>query len=261
MQQYVATNREDFAPDVVVVLDTGDVRLLGEAQGLLTHYRAQGTTIICIDHHPSNHLFGDINIVETSAAAACELLYDLFQDSRIEISLGMAHSLLGGILGDTHKLTTGHVTAATLRKVADLMELGADRVKIMEGMPVIASIPTAKVWGQILGSIQLAGENNEIAYAVATQEILAALDEAYVKNISSFIRDIGGVAVAVLFLEKAEGLIKIEFRSKSEVNVGKVAEALGGGGHRGASGCSLYDMSLDAAINLTLDTLIRHIGN
>ena len=255
LRAHVETNPEAIAADVIVVLDTGAIHLLGEAGQFLSH----GLPVICIDHHKSNDLFGDINIVETSAAAACELLFDLFHDSPVEISPNMAHSLLAGMLGDTHNLSTSHVTPATLRKAADLIDLGAHRNRIIEGMPLIASIPTAKVWARLLDSIQLAGKNNEIAYCVATQQMIADSGLTYIKNISSFIRNIGGVDVAVLFLEEANQQVKVEFRSKSHIDVGKIAEALGGGGHRGASGCPIENMSMDEAIKVTLQTVINHV--
>jgi len=255
--EFIETDAESIPADAVVVLDTGDTRLLGKTNSLLSHFQMRGVPIICIDHHLSNKLFGDINIVDTSAAAACELLFDLFREADVEIHPNMAHSLLGGLLGDTHNLTTGHVTAGTLRKAADLMDLGADRTRITEGMPMIPTVQSAKAWGTLLGNIQVAGEN--IAYTVATKQIVASSGLNYVKNVSSFLRDVGGVEVAVLFIEDDEQQVKIEFRSKARVDVREIAESLGGGGHRGASGCLLKDVTMDEAIEITLDAVQNHM--
>jgi phosphoesterase RecJ-like protein len=257
--EFIETSANAIPADVVVVLDTGDIHLLGDAQSLLTHFQAQHVPVICIDHHLSNKNFGDINIVETSAAAVCELLFDLFRAADVDISPAMAHSLLGGLLGDTHNLTTSHVTAGTLRKAADLMDLGADRTRITEAMPMVASAKTAKAWGQLLDNVQLAGPNEEIAYTVATKKIVASSGQGYIKSISSFLRDVGGIQVAMVFIESDNQGVKIEFRSKSQVDVREIAESLGGGGHRGASGCLLKDVTMEEAIQVTLGAVLRHM--
>jgi phosphoesterase RecJ-like protein len=258
--EFIEISVDAIPADVVVVLDTGNVHLLGDAQSLLTHFQAQRVPVICIDHHLSNKNFGDINIVETSAAAACELIFDLFRAADVGISPAMAHSLLGGLLGDTHNLTKRHVTAGTLRKAADLMDLGADRTRITEAMPMVASAKTAKAWGQLLDNVQLAGPNEEIAYTVATRKIVASSGQGYIKSISSFLRDVGGIQVAMVFIESDNQEVKIEFRSKSQVDVREIAESLGGGGHRGASGCLLKDVTMDEAIQVTLGAVLRHMA-
>jgi phosphoesterase RecJ-like protein len=52
----------------------------------------------------------------------------------------------------------------------------------------------------------------------------------------NFTRGLVGVEVGLFFMEQPEGGVKVSFRSRERVNVSKIAEAFGGGGHRLASG-------------------------
>jgi phosphoesterase RecJ-like protein len=112
----------------------------------------------------------------------------------------------------------------------------------------------------LLDNVQLAGPNEEIAYTVATRKIVASSGQGYIKSISSFLRDVGGIQVAMVFIESDNQEVKIEFRSKSQVDVREIAESLGGGGHRGASGCLLKDVTMDEAIQVTLGAVLRHMA-
>ncbi len=50
---------------------------------------------------------------------------------------------------------------------------------------------------------------------------------------------IKGIEVALFFREQPDGSFRVSLRSKGAVNVAKVAQAFGGGGHECASGCSV----------------------
>jgi phosphoesterase RecJ-like protein len=66
------------------------------------------------------------------------------------------------------------------------------------------------------------------------------------EDLIGYTRSISGVEVGLLFTEQQRGGVKVSFRSRSRIDVGRVAEQFGGGGHRLASGATL-EMPLDEA--------------
>jgi phosphoesterase RecJ-like protein len=47
-----------------------------------------------------------------------------------------------------------------------------------------------------------------------------------------------GTEVGILMREREDGVFKCSFRSAEKVNVSKICQTLGGGGHARAAGCS-----------------------
>jgi phosphoesterase RecJ-like protein len=67
----------------------------------------------------------------------------------------------------------------------------------------------------------------------------------------NFPRSLAGVDVGLLFMEQPRGGIKVSFRSRPRLDVSRLAEAFGGGGHRQASG-AILNTTLDEARNRVL---------
>jgi len=65
---------------------------------------------------------------------------------------------------------------------------------------------------------------------------------------------IQGIEVALFFREQADGKFRVSLRSKGAINVAKVAEVFGGGGHSCASGCAI-DGPLSIATERMIATL------
>jgi bifunctional oligoribonuclease and PAP phosphatase NrnA len=69
----------------------------------------------------------------------------------------------------------------------------------------------------------------------------------------------------VAMLKECEpGVYRTSLRSKGEVNVAKVAEKFGGGGHRNAAGCTLHgtwEEAEEKLIGLLQDAVARANGS
>ena len=79
-----------------------------------------------------------------------------------------------------------------------------------------------------------------------------------VDAITSYTRDIDGVEVGILIKEKTEGEVKISFRSKNYVDVSKIAQSFGGGGHVRAAGCTIYD-NVENAKKKVVEAVLKQI--
>ena len=59
------------------------------------------------------------------------------------------------------------------------------------------------------------------------------------EDMINFTRGIDGVEVGLFFMEQPRGGTKISLRSRQLVDVARIAESFGGGGHRAAAGATV----------------------
>jgi bifunctional oligoribonuclease and PAP phosphatase NrnA len=224
-------------PDLIVVLDSGDLERLDTVY-VENADLFQRLPVINVDHHPTNHLFGSVNIVESRAAAAGELLYILFRRLNMPIDETVAVCLLAAIAADTLVFTTNSTTSSTMRAAAGLMDAGASLAPIVEQLNGARPLSTVRLWGKVLSQVQTDGP---LIWSWVTQKTLVEVgakdDES--DGLSSFLIRTRGAKVAILFKEVEERLVKASLRSTPDVDVAKVAWHFGGGGHRQAAGCQL----------------------
>lgn len=220
--------------DLVITLDCGDTGRFGKSAKYL-----ENNKIINIDHHISNTNFGLYNIIDTNASATAELVYELINKLEITLDRDICECIYTGIVTDTGQFQYSNTTSATHRIVAELINNGVEPAKVYKDIYQNNSISKTKLIGEALNSIELY-YNNKIASITLRKELfeqLGAKDEDS-DGIINYARDIKGVEVALLFREIEDGKIKISFRSKDFINVNKIAQKFGGGGHKKAAGAT-----------------------
>ena len=85
---------------------------------------ANKPTIINIDHHPDNTLFGTYNLHE-NISSVCEMLTTLFISQKWPITADIATYLYAGIVFDTDRFLHPNTTPNTLNHAAHLIKSGA----------------------------------------------------------------------------------------------------------------------------------------
>lgn len=240
--------------DVIVVVDTGDTGRLGS---LYTPQAFSRRTVINIDHHITNARFGTINIIDPQSAAVGEMIYLLVQALGVPLNSMIATCLLTAMVTDTIGFRTSSTTPRTLHAAAALMEAGAPLSDIVRQSFESRPLPVLRVWGSVLSSFQI---RDGIAWAAVPIPVLQqfGVKENEIKGLVNVMRGTQGAIVAALLMESSDGNVKVEFRSNGHVNVADVAIALGGGGHRAASGCTLPGPLADAE-QRTLAEIRKHI--
>ncbi len=107
--------------------------------------------IINFDIHPGNEHYGQINFVELTATSISETIYKtMTQINGANIDADMATALLAGMISQTQSFKTANVTPNTLNIASQLMNLGADREKIVKHLYRAKSISSLKIWGEAL---------------------------------------------------------------------------------------------------------------
>ena len=198
--------------------------------------------LVNIDHHVSNTRFATHNWVDVEATAAAEQIYRLALALGVEITPDIATCLYTGILTDTGGFRFGNTDQMTFRAAAHLVRAGADPAAIAEAIFENRKPAAVRMTGEVYRNLNFEF-GGRFVWAEATREMFdrAGGDAAEPEGLSSDLRSIEGVEVAILFLVSPEGWLRLGFRSKGRVDVSELARRLGGGGHRAASGAMMRE--------------------
>lgn len=247
---------EDFEPDTVVTVDVGDRKLLGDE----LNERYGGRVALCIDHHGTNVPYAAHTLLDASAAAACEVLLDMFIAAGVGITPEIARELYVGIATDTGCFRYGNTTSKTMRAAAQLMDIGVDTVYLNTEIFETKTREYAVFEKLAVNSLETYF-NGRCALMVITRDMyeLSGLDEADDKAVNALPRQIEGVLVGITVKEKAEGGWRVSMRSKDPVSAAEICSMLGGGGHKLAAGCEL-EGTREEVISLLLTTAEKVIA-
>jgi len=190
-----------------------------------------------IDHHPTNEAFGDINYIESAKAATSEILYDCFCDWKIKIDKNIATLLFAGIFTDTGGFQHSNTTLSVLEKVSELIKRGVKVERLSKRLLNTRSIASLKILGLALKRTVYNKKYN-IVYSIICEndkKRYGATDED-LEGIINMISSSPDVAATLLLYETKEGIKGSLRTEKDEIDVSALAKALGGGGHKKASG-------------------------
>jgi len=224
--------------DLFIALDCSDLERLGPLSILVKF----ATKTINIDHHLTNSHFGDINLVNVSAGATAEIIYEIFNSLGLTLDQETAESLYTGIVTDTGNFNYSNVTPNTHYIAAELLKAGVIPEKISVNVFKNHSLNKIKLWGKAINAIET-DFNGKFAMIAITSEMMNdnGAKEFDVEGIINFALDIKDVELAVLIRETNSGTVKASFRSKNYIDVSSFAAQFGGGGHKKAAGSLMKD--------------------
>jgi len=224
--------------EYVIVVDAADRKRVGETVQQCFHPQAQ---ILNIDHHRTNDEFGTINVVMPNVCATAGILYQWMKNSaKVRWDATLATYLYTGILTDTGGFRYSNTSADVLRMAAQLVDYGAQADEIADYALESSSYEQIRCLERALSTLSLS-EDGQIAWlslSLADVKWIQAND-ADVEGIVDIPRKIEGVDVGIFFRETSESTVKVSFRSKKKVDVSKIAQEFGGGGHPRAAGCTV----------------------
>jgi bifunctional oligoribonuclease and PAP phosphatase NrnA len=221
--------------DIAIAIDCGSPDRMGDA---LSIFRNAKTTVN-IDHHISNNKFGDINLVNPTATAVGQIIYNLIEPLKGKLSKSIAINLYTAILTDSGGFKFDNVKPETLIVCSELIRNGADPSDIYKHCYETKPLPMVKLHAKAISNMNLA-DNERIAYTFVTRKLLeevGASDE-HTDGIAESLRQIDTVKIAIVLKETVKGKTKVSFRSNG-VNICEIARYFGGGGHEFAAGCTI----------------------
>ncbi len=232
------TNLKDVEFDCFVALDCSDLGRTGEVYRL----NSEKKTILNIDHHISNTKFGNINWVEPTASSCSEMIYKLYKAMRVPLDREAAILLYTGILTDSGSFRYSTTSSFTHKAVAELLKFKIDIPQIYRNVYENIPFEDMKLLGKILPGIRREAKGR-IIWCQIKQDVLRnkKLSFDLSEHILSFGRAIKDSEVVVLFKENlgAKNEIRVNFRSQGKVDVNRIAQFFGGGGHKNASGATV----------------------
>jgi bifunctional oligoribonuclease and PAP phosphatase NrnA len=217
--------------DAVIVLECDGLERT-RLRGLEPFY------LVNIDHHSTGRTFGHLNWIDREAASVGELVYRLIKGSGVAITPEMAACLYTTVLTDTGGFCYGNTSASTFAVARELVEAGADPIRIAQEVYFSTATSKLLVLGAALSRLKREGR---LAWLSVTHQDMirtCAADEDC-EGIVNYAVSIAGVEAAVFLRELPEGRVRVSLRSKGEVDVSAIAQALGGGGHENAAGLTL----------------------
>jgi phosphoesterase RecJ-like protein len=240
--------------DAVIVMDTGTWNQLGDVG---TFIRQLSVPKIVIDHHPTQDDLGATRLVDTAAEATGRLTYEALSALGVTPSSSAASCMFVALAMDTGWFRHGNTTPVTFALAADLVRHGAKPTELYECLFEQNTLARQKLTGVVLGRIQVTPDGL-VAYSELRREDYATTGATPQdsEDMINHIRSVIGTEVGLFFMEQPRGGVKVSFRSRSKVDVGKVAESFGGGGHRLASG-AILETSLDEARRRVLEVVHR----
>ncbi|MEF9932772.1 MAG: bifunctional oligoribonuclease/PAP phosphatase NrnA [Cetobacterium sp.] len=219
--------------DLAIIVDSATLERIGDVKN-----KIENIFKINIDHHISNPLYGDINLVENISSTS-EVMYSLLKDLEIDLDFNMAEAIYTGIVNDTGNFSHDNVTKKTFEIAGELIELGVNNSKIAKDFYASRTYIGMKILGKAFEEMRYIPEK-KLTYFYLPYSELKALSgtkddtEGLVEEINSNIES----EVSLFLREEENGTIKGSMRSKKDADVNAIASKFGGGGHIKASGFS-----------------------
>jgi phosphoesterase RecJ-like protein len=211
--------------------------------------------LISIDHHVSGRPFANVNWIDPHAVATAEMVFRLAREAGANFSPEIATCLYTALMTDTGSFMFQGTNQHTFALARELVLAGADPSYCARNIYFAHSVAKMRLLGEALRSLHTEAH---IGWTWVTQEQMERYEakEEDCEGLVNYVLSIGEIEVAALFRELPDGRLRVSLRSKGRLDVAKVAERFGGGGHECASGCSL-DGPLNLAVPQVLELLRR----
>ena len=241
--------RGEFEPQPVVAVDVAGLQLFGEGNGV-PHYSRH--VDLCIDHHAGNSGYADFTLLDSTAAAAAELMYRVILEMGVDITPHIADCLYTGVATDTGCFRFSATTANTHLVAAKLIEAGC-HVEELNTL-LFDTKPRARMEAERIARNHLEyylDGRCALIYLTRDEIEQTGVDPADLEELTSLPISIEGVKVGLTLRQQPGGSYRISVRTAKGVDACAIARRRGGGGHNRAAGCELLG-NLENAKNAIL---------
>jgi phosphoesterase RecJ-like protein len=233
-----ALTRQPGGPhDLCVVVDCGDVRLLGP------RFPGRDVTgpLLVLDHHATARPFGDLTVCDPDAASVGVLVARLATTLGWPLTAAAAVGIYVSLSSDTGSFRYANTNAEAFQLAARLVaEHGVDPWSVARQLGEEVPLARYRLLAAALAGLELA-HGGRVAILAVSEEMVRAAGARWehTEGLVNYARALEGVECGVLLAPARDGGTRVSLRSKGAVDAGAVCGALGGGGHRGAAGCTL----------------------
>ncbi len=237
--------------DLFIVADTNSLNRIGDRTKNLAHTAKE---IVFVDHHPCAKEIMAIHCIDTSKAATGELAGELIRSMNVTLTKEMALPLYTAILIDTSSFRYPTVTANTHRLVGSLMDTGVAPPHAYNMIYGTKKLSYMKMLGIVLSTAQSTNDE-KISWMILTEDLMKkhCVDSEDTHAFINHLLVLDNIKVAVMFREMGHQT-KVSLRSIGDIDVGIMAQALGGGGHD-HSAATIIEGTVNEVVTKTIDKL------
>lgn len=221
--------------DATVVCDAGSADRLGPD----TPEPPRRGTLCWVDHHRNASPPGDVNYIDPTAPSVGEQIRQILRIIDAPISVDVAKGIYASLVSDTGSFRYSNTTPRALTLAGEMVACGVNPWEMTERIYESQPKERLVLLSRVLPTLDISDCGRFASISITA----AAMQDAHARadltdGFINFPRSIAGVEVAIQFRQR-DGEIKVGFRSRGNVDVSAMAEALGGGGHPNAAGCVL----------------------
>ena len=230
IEEFPATATE---ADLILVVDTCSTMQLGEIAEQLADLKDK---VVVVDHHQTIDPIGDVQWIDTSAAAAGVMILELIEHMKWNINIDAAEAIATAILTDTGWLRFSSTDQRCLAAISRLIDIGIEMDRLYKRINQTDRVQKLRLLAGVLSGMELFCDGKIAAMSISRDDFDttgASPDET--ENIINEALRVGDIEAAVLVVE-GDDVIRASLRSRTRINVADVAASFGGGGHARASG-------------------------
>ena len=219
----------------IVAVDVADPKLLGEL-----YSTCKDRVELCIDHHISNTGYAKNLYLDDKAGATAECIYEILKMLRVKITPLIAECLYTGIATDTGCFKYSNVTEKTHLITAELYKKGINAAEINRLMFDTKSKARLELEKMVLETAEFHFDNRCIVLTVTDEmQKKSGCEPSDLEGVAVISRSVEGVMVGVSIKQNDAETYKISLRTYDPIDASAICQTLGGGGHKGAAGCTL----------------------
>jgi phosphoesterase RecJ-like protein len=220
-------------PDrLIIAVDCADAKRLGPVFD-----QWQRAADVNIDHHVSNPGYAKLNLIDAESPATAQVLYEILTTLKWPLTPDVAANLYVGLMTDTGNFRYRQTTAHTFEIAARLVDAGADPTDLAEACYQSFRPERLLLLREVFNAIHFANRQR-VAWFVLSPETYARSgahpDET--EGLIEYLQAVKTVEVAFLLESLPGGLTRASMRSRGKVDVQRICQEFGGGGHRLAAG-------------------------
>lgn len=226
------------SPEVMVTFDCGSLDRLGDLEPAA---KAAGELIV-LDHHISNDRYGTINVIDPHAAASGVLVHRLIRALGLPLNRDAAVCLYTALVCDTGRFQYDTTTPEVFDMASELTGFDVPVSRLSRTLFEEHRFAYLKLMAGALARARLVPERRFVWTAVTQRDLSehgVTIEE--IEGLIDIVRRTAEAEVTCVLKEEAGGRVRVSLRSLGEVDVCRIAEAEGGGGHRFAAGFSSPD--------------------
>lgn len=228
----------DNEPEVMVTFDCGDLGRLGDLE---TRAKA-AEELIVVDHHASNARYGTINVIDVHAAASGVLVRRLVAELGLPLTRDAAICLYAALVCDTGRFQYESTTCSVFELAKELAAFELPISALSRTLFEEHRFAYLQLVSDVLGRAELVPEKRFV-WATVTQADLNRRGVTFeeVEGMIDLVRRTREAEVSCVLKEAADGTWRVSLRSLGDVDVCRIAQREGGGGHRFAAGFTSDD--------------------